>query len=233
MPSRGQPLYPLNVAARIVGLSPRTLRLYEEARLLEPARSGGNKQRLYSDQDVQWLRCIRDMIHDEGLTVTAIRRLLDLIPCWQVRRCPAEVALQCAPHLNIPEMAHEAALAAPESHARFAAAELQARPDGAAAEIKLIYGVEELGAVMPCSRCISAERAARKVALKYPGRVRVARYDLLSEEAGKYGALLVPTVMVDDEIVSAGKGASEERLDDVVCRHLAAAEPATANEEGR
>mgnify|MGYP002682603268 CR=1 FL=1 len=89
----GRPIYPLNVAAQLVGLSPRTIRGYEEAGIIEPARVGGNRQRLYSEQDLKWLRCIRDMIHDEGLTVTAIRRLLDLIPCWQIRHCPADVAL--------------------------------------------------------------------------------------------------------------------------------------------
>ena len=221
MPSRGQPLYPLNVAARLVGLGPRTLRLYEEARLLEPARSGGNKQRLYADQDLQWLRCIRDMIHDEGLTLIAIRRLLDLIPCWQIRRCPADVALQCAPHQHVPAMAQEAVTLTPT-----APAEPPERPADTVpgqpreVEIKLLFGIEELGAVMSCSRCISAERAARKVALRHPGRVCVAKYDGLSEEAAGYGAVLVPTVIVDDEIVAAGKGAGEQALEAVVRRHL-------------
>ena len=80
----GRPIYPLNVAAQLVGLSPRTIRGYEEAGIIEPARVGGNRQRLYSEQDLKWLRCIRDMIHDEGLTVTAIRRLLDLIVVYPV-----------------------------------------------------------------------------------------------------------------------------------------------------
>lgn len=218
MPGRGQPLYPLNVAAQLVGLSPRTLRLYEEAGLLAPTRSGGNQQRLYSEQDLQWLRCIRDMLHDESLTVTAIRRLLDLIPCWQIHHCSPEQALLCAPHLNIPQMASEPQASRPVAEHPAPATETPA--DGTV-EIKLIYGVEELGAVLPCSRCISAERAARRVALRHPGQVRVAKYDLMSAEAARYGALLVPTVIVGDEVVAAGKGLSEEKLDTVVLRHLA------------
>lgn len=220
MATRGQPVYSLMIAAQLVGLSPRTLRLYEEARLLCPARTGGRNQRLYSEQDLQWLRCIRDMIHDEGLTVAAIRRLLDLVPCWQIRRCPSDVAIQCAPYQNVPEMAREGVSTEGVRLRKIASEGLQERPNTNGVTIKLIYGVEELGAVVPCHRCVSAERAARRVGLKYPGRVTVAKYDLMSEEAGRYGALLVPTVLVDDEIVSAGKCPSETKLDETVQRHL-------------
>ena len=149
--SAQEPLYPLKTAASRIGLSPRTLRLYEEAGLIEPARVGGNDQRLYSDQDLQWLRCIRDMIHGEKLTVPAIRRLLDLIPCWEIRHCSAEQAEICRPGMNIPNMAgggaaaREMAPCGPE-HGRVAGI----------VELKLIYGVKEFGAILPCSRC--AER---------------------------------------------------------------------------
>ena len=216
---RGQPKYPLNIASQLLGLSPRTLRTHEEAGLIAPARIGRGSQRLYSEQDLQWLRCIRDMIHDEGLTVVGIRRLLDLIPCWEVRHCDAVTALQCAAFQNVPNMARQAA-----SGQEAALAGLQ-RPDppaerGPSVEVKLIYGVEELGAVLPCMRCISAERAARKVALRYPGRVRVVKHDVLSEEAAQYGPILVPTVVVGEEIVSAGKGLSEAKLEVVVGKHL-------------
>ncbi|MBP8953379.1 MAG: MerR family transcriptional regulator [Armatimonadetes bacterium] len=218
----GRPIYPLNVAAQLVGLSPRTIRGYEEAGIIEPARVGGNRQRLYSEQDLKWLRCIRDMIHDEGLTVTAIRRLLDLIPCWQIRHCPADVALSCAPHLNIPRVACEARQPAQATDAR------ETGEPGAQVlhdeqrylEIRLVYGVQELGAVMPCSRCISAERIARKVALRYPGQVCVRKYPIDAPEVARFGALMPPAVLVGDEIVSSGRGISEERLEQAVARRL-------------
>lgn len=219
MAGRGQPRYPLRVAAQLVGLGPRTLRVYEEARLLEPARAGAGNRRMYSEQDLQWLRCIRDMIHEEGLTVVAIRRLLDLIPCWELRRCDPQTALECAPCQNVPQMAREGLPAT----APAPAPQVPVEADFAGKiRIKLIYGVEELGAVLPCMRCIAAERAARKVALKYPDQVVVTRHDLLSEEAAPYGALLVPTVIVGDEIVSSGQGISEERLGRVIERRLGA-----------
>lgn len=206
----------MSVAAQLVGLSPRSLRSYEEAELIEPARVGGNRQRMYSEQDLRWFRCIRDMIHDEGLTVAGIRRLLDLAPCWDVRHCSREQARECAPSQNVPRMAREAVNAATT-----AAVAVEEAPGDAVVEIKLIYGVRELGAVLPCSRCISAERTARRVALRHRGKVSVAKYDIRSEEASGYGVLMVPAIIVGDEILSSGKGVSEEKLDAVVREHLA------------
>lgn len=231
---RGQPVYPLTVATQLVGLSPRSLRGYEEAGLIEPARVGGNRQRMYSEQDLQWVRCIRDMIHDEGLTVVGIRRLLDLIPCWEVRHCSPQQALACAPHQNVPNMAGEAPAEAAEATPRSRTAARPAElPETAPVEIKLIYGVQELGAVLPCSRCISAERAARRVAMRHGGKVAVSKHDLESPEAAGYGVLMVPAIVVGDEIVSSGKGISEDRLDAVVRRHLAQAGDDATGAESR
>ena len=208
-----QPLYSLKVAASQVGLSPRTLRLYEEAGLLAPARTGGNDQRLYSDQDLLWLRCIRDMIHGEKLTVPAIRRLLDLIPCWEIRHCPTEQAASCAAGLNIPHMARRpAALQAAPDVPR------EARDSGV--ELTLIFGVKEFGAVLPCSRCTHAERILRKVAAQYEDEVTVTKLDIASDEAARYGVLLPPAVLVDDELLTSGQGVSEGRLQKAVEEHL-------------
>ena len=216
MSGTDQPLYALKVAASRVGLSPRTLRLYEEAGLIAPARTGGNDQRLYSDQDLHWLRCIRDMIHEEGLTVVAIRRLLDLIPCWEIRHCAAQQALSCAPHLNIPSMARAArgsdSLDTPPVPA--------ADEPGAPVEVKLIYGVEEFGAILPCSRCVHAERIVRRVASRHADEVSVRKLDVMCEEAAQYGVLLSPAVVVDDEVLTSGQGVSEERLEKSIAQHL-------------
>ena len=216
MPSQGQPLYALNIAASRVGLSPRTLRIYEEAGLIAPHRSGGKSQRLYSDQDLRWLRCIRDMIHEEQLTVAAIRRLLDLIPCWEVRHCPPEQALACAPHLNIPGMANHSRPGVPSSQGGDPAAPAHACP----ILVKVIYGVEEFGAVLPCSRCVHAERTVRKVAERHPDEVSVVKVDMMSEEASEFGAILPPTIVVNGEIIASGQGVSEQKLEQAIERHL-------------
>jgi len=40
--SRDQPVYNISVAAELVGVHPRTLRIYEEIGLVVPARTEGN-----------------------------------------------------------------------------------------------------------------------------------------------------------------------------------------------
>ena len=50
--SRNQPVYNISVAAELVGVHPRTLRIYEETGLIIPARTEGNT-RLFSNADIE------------------------------------------------------------------------------------------------------------------------------------------------------------------------------------
>lgn len=214
---RGSPVYQIGVAAQQVGLSARTLRIYEEEGLLRPARKVGSDQRLYSDQDLIWIRCISELIHGHSLTTAGIRRLLDLIPCWEVKRCPEDVAQRCAPHLNIPDMAVRTP--AQRSSVSGVGGEADAEREGAV-EVKIFYGIKEFGVVFPCLKCIQAERIARRLAERHPGRVVVRKHDILSEEADRHGVMMTPTVVIDGEVVATGKGLSANRLEQLLERHL-------------
>lgn len=214
---RSQAVYSIGAAAQQVGLSARTLRIYEEEGLVRPARRPEGDQRLYSEQDLIWIRCIGELIHGHSLTTVGIRRLLDLIPCWEVKRCPEEVAARCAPCLRIPEMAvRERGRAGAGEKAAGPVAE----PKGEAVEVKIFYGIKEFGVVFPCLKCIQAERIARRIAERHPGRVVVRKYDVLSEEADRYGVMMTPTVIVDGEVAASGKGLSANRLEQILESHL-------------
>jgi DNA-binding transcriptional MerR regulator len=218
---RGAPLYAISTAAQQVGLSARTLRIYEEEGLIRPARRAGSDQRLYGDQDLIWVRCISELIHGHSLTTTGIRRLLDLIPCWEIKHCPEDISSRCAPFLNIPDMA--ARTAARRSDSPVATPEEEGRLKPALpgpVEIKIFYGIKEFGAVFPCLKCIQAERIARRIAERYPGRVVVHKHDVLSPEADRHGVMMTPTVVVDGEVVASGKGLSANRLEQLLERHL-------------
>ena len=89
-----RPVYTIGTAAEILAVHPRTLRLYEDAGLLRPARK--NNRRFYTANDLGWITCIRYMIHEQGLNQEGLRRLLALIPCWQIKACPSEAREQCA-----------------------------------------------------------------------------------------------------------------------------------------
>lgn len=88
------PLYTIGIAAELLNVHPRTLRLYEESGLIKPARR--NSRRLYSDHDLAWVRCVRYLIHEKGLNQEGLRRLLALIPCWEIKQCPSDRYLSCS-----------------------------------------------------------------------------------------------------------------------------------------
>ena len=215
---RGRAIYPIGSAAQQVGLSARTLRIYEDEGLVRPARSPGSNQRMYSDQDLIWIRCISELIHGHSLTTAGIRRLLDLIPCWEIKRCPEDTAAGCAPYLNIPDMAVRTAARRPAAQD---SGEAEREAGGKeAVEVKIFYGIKEFGVIFPCLKCIQAERIARRIAERHPGRVVVRKHDILSAEADRHGIMMTPTVIVDGEVVASGKGLSANRLEQLLERHL-------------
>lgn len=76
-----EPVYMIGVAARLCGLHPQTLRLYERLGLVQPARLGSQK-RLYSDEDIERLKRIQHFTQQLGVNlagVDVILRLLDRI----------------------------------------------------------------------------------------------------------------------------------------------------------
>jgi MerR family transcriptional regulator/heat shock protein HspR len=94
MPSKTMPLYAIGIAAELLDVHPRTLRLYEASGLIKPARR--NKRRLYTDHDLAWVRCVRYLIHEKGLNQEGLRRLLALIPCWDIKQCSPAQCASCA-----------------------------------------------------------------------------------------------------------------------------------------
>jgi MerR family transcriptional regulator/heat shock protein HspR len=94
MLDEGRPVYTIGTAAEILGVHPRTLRLYEDGGLIRPARK--NNRRFYSASDLQWISCIRYLIHENGLNQEGLRRLLALIPCWEISNCSEAGRTGCA-----------------------------------------------------------------------------------------------------------------------------------------
>ncbi|HEX5200906.1 MerR family transcriptional regulator [Paractinoplanes rhizophilus] len=69
-------LYPISVVTEMTGLGAPTLRGYERAGLLQPARTAGG-MRLYSPRDVTLVRRAA-VLAAEGINLTGIRRILAL-----------------------------------------------------------------------------------------------------------------------------------------------------------
>jgi len=89
-----EPVFTIGITAKKVGVSPETLRLYEREGLLVTHRTKTGR-RLYSQQDLEWIACIRRQIRENHLNLAAIRRLLALVPCWELKPCGVEDRNDC------------------------------------------------------------------------------------------------------------------------------------------
>ena len=72
-----RPVYVISVAASIVSVHPRTLRIYEEEGLICPARTPTNI-RLYSENDVRRVMWIRHLTQNLGVNLAGVRILFEL-----------------------------------------------------------------------------------------------------------------------------------------------------------
>lgn len=72
-----RPVYVISVAASMVHVHPRTLRIYEDEGLVAPARTPTNI-RLYSENDIRRILWIRHLTQDRGVNLAGIRLLFEL-----------------------------------------------------------------------------------------------------------------------------------------------------------
>jgi len=93
MISDNQAIFTIGTAARMLEIHPRTLRIYEQENLVRPIRRG--QWRYYTMDDVRWIQCLRNMIHGQGISIAAIKKLLKYTPCWNIADCPFEMRKQC------------------------------------------------------------------------------------------------------------------------------------------
>ncbi len=95
----GKAVYPIGIVAELIGIHPRTLRVYEQEGLIRPARRGG--KRFYSNNDLTWLKCLRKLLVEDGLNLAGVKKLLAIAPCWSLRGCSEEQRKSCPAVLDI------------------------------------------------------------------------------------------------------------------------------------
>ncbi len=94
-----EPLYPIGTAARMLNVSVHTLRLYEREGLILPHRKDTG-HRLYSNADIERVRCIRESINNKKISIEGIKTIYSLIPCWNIKKCPEAERNSCQAFLN-------------------------------------------------------------------------------------------------------------------------------------
>ncbi len=88
------PLYSIGKAAKILGISVHTLRMYEREGLILLRKSESSQRRL-SEWDLERIRCVRRAISEEKYSIASIRRMLSFLPCWKVKGCPDSSRTTC------------------------------------------------------------------------------------------------------------------------------------------
>ncbi|ODS33840.1 MAG: HTH-type transcriptional regulator GlnR [Candidatus Scalindua rubra] len=71
-------VFPISVAAEILDVNPRTLRIYEEKGLIKPSRNDGNR-RLYSLKDISLLEYVHYLIQIKRVNAAGVRELLSVL----------------------------------------------------------------------------------------------------------------------------------------------------------
>ncbi len=76
MSRRDEAVYVISVAARLAGVHPQTLRIYERRGLITPYRTPGGTRR-YSDEDLERLALIQQLT-SAGVNLEGVKRILGL-----------------------------------------------------------------------------------------------------------------------------------------------------------
>jgi MerR family transcriptional regulator/heat shock protein HspR len=90
------PLISIGTLARRVGLSVSAIRKYESEGLVIAHRTASG-HRMFSHEDIDRVMIIHHLIRNVGLNMEGIRRLLAMLPCWELssedkaerENCPA------------------------------------------------------------------------------------------------------------------------------------------------
>jgi MerR family transcriptional regulator/heat shock protein HspR len=91
---KNKALFTIGMAAEMLEVHPRTLRNYEDAGLVKPIRKG--TWRYYTMRDIQWIECLREMVHTHGISLNAVKKLLKYTMCWNITDCSFEKRQRCS-----------------------------------------------------------------------------------------------------------------------------------------
>ena len=88
------PVYTISTTAGLLGISIHTLRMYEREGLILPHRKTSG-HRLYSQEDIERIQCIRNAINNRKISINGIKTIYSMIPCWKFIRCTVEEREKC------------------------------------------------------------------------------------------------------------------------------------------
>ena len=84
-----RPVYALRIASQLSGVPTHSIRQYIDKGLILPHKLDSNRH-LFSQNDVNRLKVINQLLHEKGLNFAGIRALMATMPCWAIRNCSPE-----------------------------------------------------------------------------------------------------------------------------------------------
>ena len=91
-------MYLINDVSREVNLSQKRIREYEKEGFINPDREPRTNNRLYTDFEISQIKRINFLLHERGFTLTCLRTLMILAPCWNIFACESKE--DCYAYLN-------------------------------------------------------------------------------------------------------------------------------------
>jgi MerR family transcriptional regulator/heat shock protein HspR len=93
-PDLTEPVISIGALARKVGKSVSAVRKYENEGLVLAHRTPSG-HRFFSHEDIRRVQSLQHLMQELGLNVAGIRRMLALLPCWDLLPCPADTRARC------------------------------------------------------------------------------------------------------------------------------------------
>ncbi len=72
-----KPVYMISIAAKLTGMHPQTLRIYERKKLVQPGRTA-KSTRLYSQRDIVRLKLIQQLTQTQGVNLAGVKIIMEL-----------------------------------------------------------------------------------------------------------------------------------------------------------
>lgn len=100
-PQRFTPFHLIKHVANEAGIEPHVIRRYEKEGLIKPYRDPDNNNRVFTQDDIEWIKRIWSLIHQCSMSVEGIRRLMSLQFCWDFFQCPDDMKNDCPVYKNL------------------------------------------------------------------------------------------------------------------------------------
>ncbi|MFH0839530.1 MAG: MerR family transcriptional regulator [Candidatus Omnitrophota bacterium] len=91
-------VFTIGITAKMLGVCPATLRIWERKKLIKPARIG--KNRFYSQCDIDKLDHIKSLLQKNHINIEGVKKILETKSCWQIKKCKPKERKACSVYLK-------------------------------------------------------------------------------------------------------------------------------------